>query len=163
MADVELRQYLASDHDAVLQLHFKGLEQTGVRLNAKLALGLDDDLSRIEEAYLIGGDFLITTIDNKIVGMGAFQKIDDETAEIKRMRVEPDYQGKGIGSLILDTLIDKAKAAGYRKLVLDTTDKMQAAQHLYRSRGFKEYKRSLFGDIMIIFYELNFNNVIASH
>jgi GNAT superfamily N-acetyltransferase len=157
MENIEFRQYRASDHDAVLQLHFKGLEQVGVRLSAELVPGLYDDLTRIEQEYLNGGDFLIATIGKEIVGMGAFRRIDDQTAEIKRMRVEPAYQSKGIGGLILDDLIKKAKAAGYWRLILDTNEKMQVARHLYQNRGFREYKRRAFGDIMIVYYTMDLN------
>ena len=155
MDNVSLRRYEPSDYDTVLKLHFKGLEQYGVRLNAELIPKFDDDLTRIEEAYLKNGDFLVYTIDSNIVGMGAFRKIDNITAEIKRMRVQPEYQGRGIGSLVLDTLIEKARQLGYRRLILDTTEKMQVAQHLYKRRGFREYKRATFGDIMIVYYELD--------
>ena len=155
MDNVSLRRYEPSDYDTVLKLHFKGLEQYGVRLNAELIPKFDDDLTRIEEAYLKNGDFLVYTIDTNIVGMGAFRKIDSKTAEIKRMRVRPEYQGRGIGSLILDTLIEKARQLGYRKLILDTTERMKVAQHLYRSRGFKEYKRGSIRDITIVYYELD--------
>ncbi len=153
MESIELRRYKPSDYDTVLRLHFKGLEQYRIRLNTELIPGLDDDLTKIEEVYLKDGDFLVSTIGENIVGMGAFRRIDDDTAEIKRMRVEPSYQGKGIGSLILDSLIEKARLLGYRRLILDTTEKMQVAQHLYRSRDFKEYKRKAISDIMIVYYE----------
>lgn len=160
--NIKLRQYRPSDYKTVLRLHFKGLEQHGVRLSPELLPGLDDDLIRIEEAYLKDGDFLISTIGDNIVGMGAFRRIDNNTAEIKRMRVEPSCQGKGIGSLILDSLIDKARSLGYKKLILDTTDKMLAAQHLYKSRGFREYRRDLreykggaVSFLSIIYYELD--------
>lgn len=155
--NVELRRYQPSDHDTVLQLHFKGLEQYGVRMNAELIPRFDDDLTRIEEAYLKDGDFLVSTIGKNIVGMGALRKIDKYTAEIKRMRVEPTYQGKGIGSLILGALIEKARLSGYRKLILDTTERMQVAQHLYQSRCFREHKRATFDDLEIVYFEMNLN------
>ena len=155
MDNVVLRRYQSSDYEAILQLHFQGLQQYGVHINSELIPGLDDDLGRIEEEYLKNGEFLTATINGNIVGMGAFRKIDSKTAEIKRMRVRPEYQGRGIGSLILDTLIEKARQLGYRKLILDTTERMKVAQHLYRSRGFKEYKRGSIRDITIVYYELD--------
>jgi GNAT superfamily N-acetyltransferase len=155
MENVKLRRYISSDYDTVLRLHFEGLQQHGVRINTELIPGLDDDLGRIEEEYLKDGDFLIATINEVPVGIGAIRKIDTRTMEIKRMRVEPAYQERGIGSMILDTLIEKARRLGYGRLILDTTDRMQVARHLYKSRGFREYRRNTFGNILVIYYEMD--------
>jgi GNAT superfamily N-acetyltransferase len=40
--------------------------------------------------------------------MGAFRRTDPERAEIKRMRVHPDYQGRGFGQIILSELEARA-------------------------------------------------------
>ena len=141
MENVQLRQFRPSDQDVVWQLHIRGLEQYGVRLNAEFIPGRDEDLARIEDEYLKGGDFLVATMSDVAIGIGAIRKIDSGTAEIKRMRVEPAYQGKGIGSLILDSLVERAKSLGYTRMILDTTERMVVAQHLYQSRGFREYRR----------------------
>jgi GNAT superfamily N-acetyltransferase len=155
MESIEFRQYRPFDHAQVLQLHFKGLEQTGVRLNDDFHSGYDADLTRIEAEYLQNGEFLIATINEELIGMGAIRKIDNRTAEIRRMRVEPDYQGQGLGSLILDRLMETAKALGYTRLILDTTDKMSVARRLYENRGFKEYRRNILDGFTVIFYEMN--------
>ena len=155
MENIELRQYQSSDYEAVLQLHFQGLQQYGVHISSELISGLDDDLGRIQEEYLKNGEFLIATDNEKIVGMGALRRIDSKTAEIKRMRVRQAHQGKGIGSLILDNLIEKAEKRGYKRLILDTTEKMQVAQNLYKSKGFREYKRDTFRNVLIVYYELD--------
>jgi len=39
-----------------------------------------------------------------VCGDGRFEAHKSERAEIKRMRVHPDYQGRGYGQLILDEL-----------------------------------------------------------
>lgn len=153
---VELRRYRPSDKDSVWQLHVQGLEQYSVRLDARFRPGLDDDLTRIEDEYLKNGDFLVATIGNDIVGIGALRKENSTTAEIKRMRVKVDFQGKGIGTMILDNLIDKARNLGYKRIILDTTQNMTVAQRLYQSRGFIEYKRAKIADFDCIYYKLDF-------
>jgi GNAT superfamily N-acetyltransferase len=154
METVKLRQYRPSNHDRVLQLHYQGLKQVGIRLDDDFHSEYDADLTRIKAEYLQNGDFLIATIGEKTVGMGAIRRIDKRTAEIKRMRVDPEFQGRGIGSLILDGLIAEAKAAGYGRLILDTTDRMVVARRLYESCGFKEYQQSVFDGLTVIFYEM---------
>ncbi len=67
---LELRRYRSSDHERVLQLHYQGLEQTGVRTNDDFYEEYDADLTRIEEEYLNDGDFIIATVNDEIVGMG---------------------------------------------------------------------------------------------
>jgi len=52
--------------------------------------------------------------------MGALKKKSDTAAQIKRMRVLPDFQRKGYGQLILDSLEIKARKLGFTELYLDT-------------------------------------------
>ncbi|MFA6394079.1 MAG: GNAT family N-acetyltransferase [Patescibacteria group bacterium] len=157
MQHIRLRRFVKNDKKAVDLLHIQGLKQSDSYINEPEARQqLDADLIDIRKTYIKnGGEFIVATLNNKIIGMGALKRIDKITAEIKRMRVKPEFQGRGIGKMILDKLIEKAKEVGCKKLVLDTGIKQVPAQGLYQSRGFKEYKRGeIFGQ-NTIYYELS--------
>ena len=149
MNDIELRDYEQGDQDAVWQLHVDGLKQTNSFVEDPT---LDEDLNRVVDVYR---EFLIATIGNEIVGMGALREVDSQTAEIKRMRVTPAQQRKGIGSQIIDRLLSSAKQLGYEKVILDTSENQEGAQHLYEKKGFTESKRSMRGELENIHYELD--------
>ncbi|MBU2542414.1 GNAT family N-acetyltransferase [Patescibacteria group bacterium] len=155
MENIKLRQFEEKDKKATYNLHLEGLKQTESFIDdPKAREQLDQDLKRIREEYIDSdGEFFVAIIDDKVVGMGALRKVDDASAEIKRMRVKPDFQGKGIGALILDRLIEKAKELGYKKLLLDTSIKQIVAQRLYESRGFKECKRGEIYGQETIYYQ----------
>lgn len=133
---MEIRRYQSSDHAAVVELHVKGLQQAGAYLGAG---PWDDDLDHIEEIYLEnGGEFLVGLLDGRIIAMGALRRTGPTRAEIKRMRVHPDLQGRGLGKILLQELENRARALGYTLLHLDTSTVQTAAQHLYRKHGFQE-------------------------
>jgi len=157
MKDIKVRQFINQDQEAVYQLHIEGLKQAESLIDDPEARKqLDQDLININKSYIDnGGDFIIVTLEEKIIGMGALIKINNTTAEVKRMRVKPNFQGKHVGSLILDKLIERAKKFGYKKIILDTSVKQIPAQNLYQSRGFKEYKRGVIFGQDRIFYELD--------
>jgi ribosomal protein S18 acetylase RimI-like enzyme len=73
--------------------------------------------------------------------MGALRPGEGEVAELKRMRVHPELQRRGYGRAILRRLEGRAAQLGYRRLVLDTTERQVAALRLYRSAGFIETGR----------------------
>lgn len=157
MKNIKLRQFKKKDEEAVYDLHIKGLKQSNSFIDdPKVRKKFDQDLRSVREKYIKNaGEFFVAVLNNKIVGMGGLRKVDENTAEVKRMRVDSEFQGKKIGSLILDKLIERAKEFGYKKLVLDTTTKQITAQRLYESRGFKEYRRRELYGLKIINYELD--------
>jgi ribosomal protein S18 acetylase RimI-like enzyme len=146
-----LRRYTAADQEAVEYLHVFVLQQTG----AYLGRGpWDNDIYAIEEVYLNNqGEFLIGECDGQIVAMGALRRTSPERAEIKRMRVHPDYQGRGYGQHILDELEARARALGYRTLHLDTSILQIPAQKLYEKNGYREVGRDVYGQLEVILYE----------
>jgi ribosomal protein S18 acetylase RimI-like enzyme len=75
------------------------------------------------------------------VGCVALRPLDDTTAEVKRMYVDPASRGTGVGRALLETLIAGARARGYRTLRLGTLEDMTVAQGLYRSLGFQPIER----------------------
>jgi ribosomal protein S18 acetylase RimI-like enzyme len=75
------------------------------------------------------------------VGCVALRPLDDATAEVKRMYVDPAWRGAGVGRALLEALIAGARARGYRTVRLGTLDDMTAAQGLYRSLGFEPIPR----------------------
>ena len=137
-----LRRYTPADREAVERLHVFALQQTG----AYLGRGpWDDDVYAIEEVYLKRhGEFLIGEHDGLFVAMGALKHLDPEHAEIKRMRIHPDYQGRGYGQLMLTELEARARARGYRTLHLDTSVLQIPAQRLYEKNRFREVGRDAF-------------------
>jgi GNAT superfamily N-acetyltransferase len=146
-----LRRYTPADREAVAYLHVHAIQQTG----AYLGRGpWDDDVYAIEEAYLRNqGEFLIGECDGLFVAMGALKRTSPERAAIKRMRVHPDYQGRGYGQLILEELEARASALGYQILHLDTSLLQIPAQRLYEKNGFHEVGRDMYQDLEVILYE----------
>lgn len=146
-----LRRYTPADREVVEYLHVYAIQQTG----AYLGRGpWDDDVYAIEKAYLNNqGEFLIGEWDGVFVAMGAFRRISPECAEIKRMRVHPDYQGRGFGQLILTELEARARLMGYTTLHLDTSVVQIAAQKLYEKNGFHRVGKAIYQGLEVILYE----------
>jgi GNAT superfamily N-acetyltransferase len=84
------------------------------------------------------GGFFVLYTGGRAVGCGGFKRLDDRTAEIKRMYVAPEMRGRGIARNILVRLEQEAREAGYALARLDTGDKQPEALHLYRSAGYRE-------------------------
>lgn len=74
------------------------------------------------------------------VGMGAFKRIDADHAEIKSMHVLIERRGQGLSKRMLDHLIAAARAAGFRRLSLETgvQPTFVAARALYAKAGFQD-------------------------
>lgn len=134
-----LRCYTPADQETVEHLHIAVLQQTG----AYLGRGpWDDDMYAIEETYLNnGGEFLIGECNGRVVSIGALKRTSEIRAEIKRMRVHPDYQRRGYGQRILKELEARARVLGYQILHLDTSFLQIPAQKLYEKNGFCEVGR----------------------
>jgi ribosomal protein S18 acetylase RimI-like enzyme len=60
----------------------------------------------------------------------------DAEAAFRMLVVDPDRRGGGIGELLVTTCLDRARAAGKRRMVLSTDPRMTAAHRLYERLGF---------------------------
>jgi len=115
------------------------------------------DAARLPGPYVPPhGAIWVADADGAIVGCVALRPLPNGTGEVKRMYVERDWRGVGIGRALLVTLIEAARALGYRCLRLGTLIEMVEAQALYRSLGFTPIERYR-ADEMIdtTFYELD--------
>jgi ribosomal protein S18 acetylase RimI-like enzyme len=112
-----------------------GLESRyGFRLPVDEAV--EQDLDSIAKFLPPDGRLLLAVHANRAIGTSALQRIGPETAEIKRMWVDPAHRRAGIARAMLDHLIAAAVAAGYERIRLDSPDFMTSAHALYRSFGF---------------------------
>jgi ribosomal protein S18 acetylase RimI-like enzyme len=60
----------------------------------------------------------------------------DDEAAFRMLVVDPAAQRRGIGELLVTTCLDRARAAGKRRMVLSTDPLMTTAHRLYRRLGF---------------------------
>lgn len=94
------------------------------------------------QEYIIdkGGFIFVATYKGKPVGVCALCKMDDPLYdyELAKLAVSPKAQGKGIGLLLCETAIGKAKELGAKRLFLESNTLLKTAIHIYRKLGFKE-------------------------
>ena len=109
------------------------------RLTEELARRYSDDGVggfRPEDVEVPGSGFVLARWDGRAAACGAFRPLTGELAEIKRMYVEPDCRGRGIGRRILLALEDEARRAGYAKVRLETGTAQPEALGLYEAAGY---------------------------
>jgi putative acetyltransferase len=114
----------------------------------RYARSLDFDLSfqgfAAELAGLPGdygpptGCLLLALEKSETAGCVALRKIGDGVCEMKRLFINPQQRGKGIGRILTNAVVQEAKRLGYKRMRLDTVPSMTSAIGLYRSLGFEE-------------------------
>jgi putative acetyltransferase len=83
------------------------------------------------------GRLLLCYDEERLAGCVALRKIDDETCEMKRLFVRPDFRGRQLGKHLAEAVISESRVIGYKKMKLDTLPIMTTAITMYRSLGFK--------------------------
>lgn len=79
----------------------------------------------------------IAEVDGKRAGCVFCVRSDESTALLRILLVDPSVRGQGVGTGLVDTCVDFARRAGYRRMSLWTNDPLVAARRIYLSRGFR--------------------------
>ena len=58
-------------------------------------------------------------------------------ANLRMLAVEPLWRGRGIGRLLVDACLERARAAGKEVATLHTVEQMTTATRIYRALGFE--------------------------
>ncbi|WP_166383166.1 MULTISPECIES: GNAT family N-acetyltransferase [unclassified Polaribacter] len=83
--------------------------------------------------------YYVVEHNNKVVGGVGIAQLDNfegNTCELQKMYFLPITRGKGLGSKLINTCLEKAKTIGFENCYLETMPYMNAAQALYKRNGF---------------------------
>lgn len=79
------------------------------------------------------------------------QDVENDRFLMDGLFVAPEARGNGVGTALLDAVVDEAKRRGYAQVRLDVVDTNPRAKALYRHVGFKELKTVKIGPLKHIF------------
>lgn len=73
----------------------------------------------------------------KADGGGAIRRYDDENVELKRVFIHSEYQGQGLGSRLVSLLMEWAAELGYKRMILETGERLVESCAVYKKLGFR--------------------------
>ena len=87
-----------------------------------------------------GGYIAVALLDDEAVGVCAIipSNHKEYDFELAKMGVSPKAQGKGIGKLLGQHMIEKARDLGAKKIFLESNRVLKPALSLYQKLGFRE-------------------------
>jgi ribosomal protein S18 acetylase RimI-like enzyme len=160
---IMVRPYRESDLAGMQALNVRAMSdgETG----APAPDGMTRDLQVTFERKL--GFWVATESDDdaEIVGMIALRTPDDDAppgsigggrhvCEVVSFRVSPDHQRKGIGTMLINTVIDWSRQGAYDAVIVNATPDRVAAMGVYRSLGFHQVPSTFRGTREILWFEL---------
>jgi len=84
------------------------------------------------------GVWLVAYLDRRAVGCGGLQRLDIDTAQIRRLFLDESARGRGIGRRLLAELESHARRLGYRRVRLTTGDSQAEALRMFRTTDYQE-------------------------
>jgi ribosomal protein S18 acetylase RimI-like enzyme len=83
------------------------------------------------------GGLWMARVAGQPAGCVALRKLDEHSAELKRLYVQPQCRGHRLGRLLAEVAVARAQEAGLQNVRLDTFPSMVEAVALYQSLGFR--------------------------
>src|SRR5690554_5143872 len=101
--------------------------------------GFSEELTSLPERYgPPKGALLLAKVDGIYIGAVGLRECGPGIAEMKRMYVLSEHQGKGIGKALSEAFLEQAAKMGYSVVRLDSIPELDKALRLYQRLGFQE-------------------------
>jgi DNA-binding MarR family transcriptional regulator/GNAT superfamily N-acetyltransferase len=113
-------------------------------LDARFPTGFDADAALAADPESLSppqGLMLVVHSDLDPIGCAGLTRVDQHTAEIKRMWIHPDWRGLGLARRLIDALEQTARRQRRRRVVLDTNATLVEAIALYERLGYRSIER----------------------
>ncbi|XID95401.1 N-acetyltransferase [Paenibacillaceae bacterium WGS1546] len=85
------------------------------------------------------GTFIVAEDGERLIGCGSLCRLGSDLVEIRSLGIAEGYKGQGIGSRLVDALIEEAKAQGIPKVMALT---YEAA--FFQKNGFRIVEKEIF-------------------
>ncbi len=99
-----------------------------------------------DDVGIVDYPIMVCEVDGIPIGVGRAHFISEDEAQIRSISVEPEWEGKGIGSIILNELEKIVTEKGARRIIVHARN---SAIEFYKKNEYKEVEPSytLFGEI----------------
>lgn len=97
---------------------------------------LSDDTKEAIDRNLDNSELYIAEIESNVIAAFILKDVENNTIEIKNIAVDEIIQGKGIGTILLDYIIQLAKERKYKTLLVGTCDQCFREIDFYKKSGF---------------------------
>ncbi|MEP7375794.1 MAG: GNAT family N-acetyltransferase [Chitinophagaceae bacterium] len=114
--------------------------------NVPVTITDQPDLLDIENFYFRkDGNFWVAVENERVIGTIALIDIGNRQSALRKMFVHKDHRGKekGIGQLLLNTLINWCRQKGIDEIYLGTVEQLHAAKRFYERNGFVKVEKAL--------------------
>jgi GNAT superfamily N-acetyltransferase len=130
---VEIIEYQDRYYNNFRQLNLEWLEAYHLAESHDFEV-LDDPRKQIIDR---GGYIFLAAMGGNIVGSAALAKTGDGIYELAKMSVAPALRGAGIGKILIEHCLQKAKQVNATKIILYSNSQLQPAIKMYEKYGFK--------------------------
>lgn len=140
----EIREYNIKDKEQVVKLWLDVcVEEHGCK-------EWKDGIRELEEEEY--EKILVAVYDDQVVGTMAYKRLNNETAELKRVYLYPEHRGKGIARKLYEAILDIIKTKKYNEILAETWENFQSGINFYYKNNFelklKEAERYVFSLII---------------
>lgn len=103
----------------------------------------DPEVDHMYETYVhhdARSAYFVAECDGRVVGGGGVAPLRgtyQNICELQKFYILPEYRGRGLGRALLKLCMGFAKEQQYQRCYIETVEKMNAAESLYRKAGFE--------------------------
>lgn len=140
-----IRLITEKDDQAIADIIRKSLEK--FHLDIPGTVYFDPQLDHLSSYYTSNSEkrayFVVVDDIGKVLGGIGIDEFPgfERCAEIQKLYLTEEVQGKGLGKALMETAEKYAVQAGYERLYLETHTNLEAAIHLYEKLGFHKIQK----------------------
>lgn len=146
-----LRPIRSEDAEALREFHSQLSEETiYFRFFAPYPELSERDVDRFTNVDYFDRMAFVATQGGEIVGVGRYDRVDDESAEVA-FTIRDDHQGRGLGSVLLEHIAAAARERGFRRFVAQVLPSNQRMLATFTEAGYRVSQHMADGVIALEF------------
>lgn len=143
VSDISIRRAGPADLEIILNLLAKQFEEHEIDLKpGELESAIKAEFTRDDLGF-----FMLASNQDQVIGFVAVSyawtlEHGGKSAWLDELYVLPEYRGSGVGSLLIEGVVEQANQEGCLAIDLEVEADHSRAEHLYLRKGFEKLPRS---------------------